>query len=76
MSVQKFVELFANAIEVEAGTLTPQTVFKDLAVWDSLCALSVIAMIDESFNVTVGGTELEKAASLADLWAVVQAKAG
>lgn len=71
MSLDTFIGHFAEALETNAAELSSDTVFKDLASWDSLAALSVIAMIDEHYGVSVGGTDLEKARSLQDLWDLV-----
>jgi acyl carrier protein len=71
MSVETFIQHFAEALETDAGALAAGTVFKDLSSWDSLAALSVIAMIDEHYGVSVGGADLEKAATLEDLWDLV-----
>jgi acyl carrier protein len=67
MSFDTFIGHFAEALEMDAAELSADTVFKDLANWDSLAALSVIAMIDEHYGVSVGGADLEKARSLQDL---------
>ncbi|QJD99017.1 acyl carrier protein [Massilia forsythiae] len=71
MSIDTFIGHFAEALETGAGALTPQTVFKDLDNWDSLAALSVIAMIDEHYGASIGGADLEKARSLQDLHELV-----
>lgn len=72
MSIDTFTHHFAEALETDAGALSGATVFKDLDNWDSLAALSVIAMIDEHYGVSVGGADLEKASSLQDLWDTVE----
>jgi acyl carrier protein len=71
---QEFVERFAHAIEVGPASITAATEFKALENWDSLCALSIIAMIDEAYQVTLGGEDLESAKTVGDLWGVVAAR--
>lgn len=71
MSLNTFVANFANAVEVEAARVNAQSVFKNLENWDSLCALSVIAMVDDSYRVSIGGDDLEDAATVGDLWALI-----
>lgn len=53
MNVQEFIEKFAEAIDVEAGRLTPETEFRTLDEWDSLAYISVIAMMDEEYGIQV-----------------------
>jgi acyl carrier protein len=71
MTIDTFIPHFAEALETDAAELAADTAFKDLANWDSLAALSVIAMIDEHYGVSVGGTDLEQSRSLQDLWQLV-----
>jgi acyl carrier protein len=71
MNIDTFIPHFAEALETDAAALAAGTVFKDLDNWDSLAALSVIAMIDEHYGVSVGGTDLDKAQTLQDLWDLV-----
>jgi acyl carrier protein len=71
MTIDAFIGNFAEALETNAAELLAGTVFKDLANWDSLAALSVIAMIDEHYGVSVGGADLEQSRSLQDLWDLV-----
>ncbi|MCC2957054.1 acyl carrier protein [Massilia sp. IC2-477] len=68
MTVQTFIENFAEALEMSPGELSPQSEFKELANWDSLAALTVIAMTDEKYNVAVGGADLEQSRTLQELW--------
>lgn len=53
MNVQEFVEKFAEAIDVEAAELTADTEFRTLDEWDSLAYISVIAMLDEEYDVQI-----------------------
>jgi acyl carrier protein len=70
-SVAPFIGHFAEALETNPAELSTDTAFKDLGNWDSLAALSVIAMIDEHYGVSVGGADLEQSRSLQDLWTLV-----
>jgi len=74
MTLDDFIEKFAFAIEVEDGSLTPDTHFKDLSSWDSLNTLAVIAMADADYGVTVTGRDIEAASTVADMWSVVSSK--
>ena len=72
MDINSFIELFADQFDdVEADVLTPETDFKQVEGWNSLVALSVIAMIDEEFDVTVKGNDITGAATIQDLYDIV-----
>lgn len=53
MNVQEFIEKFAEAIDVEASNLTVETEFRTLDEWDSVAYLSVIAMLDEEYDIQI-----------------------
>jgi acyl carrier protein len=74
MKTENFIANMADALEIDAAELNNDTVFKDLASWDSLAALSMIAMIDDSYNVSVGGDDLEKAITVQNLRDLLEAR--
>jgi acyl carrier protein len=75
MSIETFIEKFAFAIEEDPAALTAQTEYKQLPHWDSLNALSVIAMADADYGVTLSGQTINDARTIADLWKAVSGKA-
>ena len=68
--IENFVEQFDDPVEVK-----PETEFKELDEWSSLVALSVIAMIDEEYDVTIKGDDIRKSKTVEDLFNAVKAKA-
>ncbi|MBD8528760.1 MULTISPECIES: acyl carrier protein [unclassified Massilia] len=71
MKIEKFITDIAEALEIETTQLAAETEYKELASWDSLAALSVIAMIDENYNVSIGGDDIEKSRTVQELWDLV-----
>lgn len=53
MDVKKFIEKFAEAIDVDANELTVETEFRNLDEWDSVAYISVIAMMDEEYDIQI-----------------------
>lgn len=53
MNIQDFIEKFADAIDIEATELKAETEFRNLKVWDSLAYISVIAMMDEEYDIQI-----------------------
>lgn len=69
MEIKEFIEKFAEAIEIEDATiLTPDTEFRTLDEWDSLSYLSIIAMIDEEFDVQIETPEFKQQKTIQDLY--------
>ena len=68
-SLEEFVELFAEQFDdTDASEITATTVFHDLDEWSSLIGLSVIAMVDEEFDIALKGDELRSAVTVTDLY--------
>ena len=76
MEIREFVENFANQFDdTDASVFTPETVFHDLEEYSSLIALSIIAMVDEEYDVTLKGDDMRAAVTIEDLFNRVKAKA-
>lgn len=74
-SLDDFVALFAEQFdETDASEITATTVFHDLDEWSSLIGLSVIAMVDEEFDVALKGDDVKNAITVEDLYNNVVAK--
>ena len=66
MEIKEFIENFADQFdETDASVLTPETVFHEL---------SIIAMIDEEYGVTLKGSDMSAAITIQDLFNTIQAK--
>lgn len=75
MEIKEFIENFADQFdETDINVLTPDTVFHELGEYSSLIALSIIAMIDEEYNVTLNGNEMGAAVTIRDLFNTIQKK--
>ena len=72
MNLDKFVENFASQFdETDLNEITAQTEFKNLEEWSSLLALSVIAMVDEEYDVQIKGDDIRSANTVEDLFNIV-----
>ena len=52
----------------------PDTVFKELEEWTSILALSLIAMVDEVYDVTLDTDDIRNANTLEELYCAIQQK--
>ena len=69
MSLERFIENFTDLFEeTEPDTIQATTRFKELDEWSSLFALSVIAMIDEEYDVELSPEEMRRAQTIEDLY--------
>lgn len=76
MELNEFVENFAEQFDdTDASEIKAETVFKELQEWSSLIALSVIAMVDEEYDVTIKGDDIRNSRTIEDLFNIVKSKA-
>lgn len=76
MEINEFVENFANQFdETDPSEISASTNFRELEEWSSLTALSIIAMVDEEYDVTLKGDDIKNANTVEDLFNTVKAKA-
>ena len=75
MDIDGFIRHFAELFdETDIHEFTPETVFHDLDEYSSLMALSIIAMIDEEYGVTLKGKDMSTAVTIEDLFYTVRSK--
>lgn len=76
MEIKEFIANFADQFEdTDASAITAETKFRDLDEWSSLIALSVIAMVDEEYDVQLKGDDMRAAQTVEDLFNTVKSKA-
>lgn len=75
MDIKEFIEHFAEQFdETDINEFTPETVFHDLDEYTSLMALSIIAMVNEEYDVTLKGNDMSAAVTIEDLYNTVKSK--
>lgn len=75
MELNEFVAHFAEQFEeTEASVFTPETRFRDLEEWSSIIGLSVIAMVDEEYDVALRGADMKAANTIGELFEIVKNK--
>lgn len=73
--MKKFIELFAEQLDaLSEVTLNADTRFRELDEWTSLVALSVIAMVDEEYGVSLSGNDIRGVNTLGELYNLIQEK--
>ena len=73
MELNDFIALFAEQFDdTDVSEFKPETVFHDLDEYSSLIALSIIAMVDEEFDVQLKGDDMRAAVTIEDLYNTVK----
>ena len=72
-TLDEFVALFAELFEdIDINEIKASTRFRDLEEWSSLIALSVIAMADEEYDVTLKGDDIINSNTIEDIFNIVK----
>lgn len=75
MDLNEFVAHFAEQFDAtDASVFTPETRFRELDEWSSLVGLSVIAMVDEEYDVTLKGDDVKSSNTIMDLYNIVKSR--
>ena len=69
---EKFLATFKEALQIEGREIETGDVFRNYAEWDSLGRLSLIAALDEEFDVQIEDKEFEKLITVGDLMSQVE----
>ena len=76
MELKDFIENFASQFEeTDASAITAETKFRELDEWSSLTALSMIAMVNEEYDVQLKGDDMRSAKTIEDLYNIVKSRA-
>lgn len=75
MEIKDFIANFAEQFEeTDANVFTAATKYRELNEWSSLIALSVLAMIDEEYDVQLKGEEMRATKTIQELFDLVASK--
>lgn len=75
MNIQDFIENFADQFEdTDPSEITATTNYRELEEWSSLIALSIIAMVDDEYDVTLKGDDITGCSTIEELFNLVQSR--
>ena len=75
MELQDFISKFAEQFdETNVAEFVGSTKFRELDEWSSLMALSIIAMVDEEYDITLKGDDMRQAETIEELFNILIGK--
>ncbi len=75
MELNDFIAHFAEQFEdTDKNQFTPQSVFHELEEYSSIIALSIIAMVNDEYDVAIKGSDMRAAVTIEDLYNIVKSK--
>ena len=73
MEIKEFIENFANQFDdTDVSVFSAETRFRELDEWSSLLALSVLAMVDDEYDVQLKADQMRKANTVQELFDIVK----
>ena len=69
---ERFFASFKEALQIEDREISLEAVFRDYEEWDSLGRLSLIAALDEEFDLQIEDKEFEKLVTVGDILTTVE----
>lgn len=77
MDINTFVAQVSEQFDdLDGATLSADTIFRDAPGWCSIIALSIIAMVDEEYEVQLNGGDIRSSVTIKDIFDKVVAKKG
>jgi len=72
MDMNHFISNFAAQFDdTDIEEFKAETKFREIEEWSSLTALSIIAMVDEEYNVALKGDDIRNSQTINDLYIIV-----
>ena len=71
---EKFLEVIKEALDVESVEIELTDKLADFDAWDSMARLSLIALLDEHFEVEVTDAEFDKTETVQALFKLVKTR--
>lgn len=71
---EQFLEQFKEILEWEGKELSLDQPFRELDSWDSLALLSVIAMIDDEYDLIIKGNQFKELITINDIINYIESK--
>ena len=76
MELNEFIAHFAEQFDdTDPNEITASTVFNEMEEYSSMIALSIMAMVDEEYEVQLTAEDMRNAITVEDLFNIVKSKA-
>ena len=72
MNIEEALEWIAEVFEESPGRISATTLRKEIPGWDSLGTLSLIAALDERFDIHLSEQDIEAIQGVADLFEILR----
>lgn len=70
----RLIEVFAEGLQLDAAELSDETSPQNTTQWDSLAAMTLVMLLEDSFDVRLSTREIMKMNSIGAARSVLQSK--
>ena len=67
MTTEEKIAMLEDMLELDGGTLTPETVLADIEEYDSMAKLSLIVLMDDEFSKKLTGEQIREFKTVKDV---------
>jgi acyl carrier protein len=75
MELQNFIENLKEQFDDVPESFGAETRFRELDEWSSLTSLSIIAMVDDEYNIVIKTDDIKSVDTIEELFNLVKSKA-
>jgi len=68
MGIEKFIESLEEVLEVDNGSVQGSDVFREYDEWDSITLLSLMAMLEDDYDITIPRNDFEAINTVQELF--------
>ena len=72
--MENFINKFIEVIEIEDHDVNPEDKYRDYEEWDSLAFLSLQALINDEYDITIPRSEFDNVQTIEELYSLIESK--
>jgi len=72
--MDNFINKFIEVLEIEDHEVNPEDKYRDYEEWDSLAFLSLQALINDEYEITIPRSEFDNVQTIKELYSLIESK--
>lgn len=75
MNIEDFIIRIEEEFDdITPGTLTPESIFREVFEWNSINALILIAMVKTEYDVAINAEDIASSKTVEDIYSIVKTR--
>ena len=72
--MENFINKLIEVLEIEDHDVNPEDKYRDYEEWDSLAFLSLQALINDEYEITIPRSEFDNVQTIEELYSLIESK--